>query len=400
VNEALAYFAAGFVLGGSAVYLFWVGRVARLEAALRAEREKTRWTEEAKDTLAQAFQLLAAKNLKEANAELLEAAKTLFSDIDRELSSRLAHHTTAVKSLTEPLGDALRRLEEAFMAVEREREGAYRALREQIELLRKEQLALRETTAGLKAALKSERSRGQWGELQLRRVVELAGMAPHVDFAPQVKTERGRPDLLVYLPEGGVIPVDAKAPMNAFLAALEAEDPATREKMQKAHAKALRDRVRELSEKAYWKAFDPAPELVVAFVPSEAALQAALEADPDLLDDALARNVLLASPVTLLALLKSVAYGWRQHALGQEARKVAEAARLVLKRLGPFQRHLGELGKKLEASVTAYNQAVASYQKRIQPLADRLAERLGEALPDPPEVAEGRPSLYGDESSK
>jgi len=400
VNEPLAYFAAGFALGGGAVYLLLVGRLARLEAALRAEREKTEWTEEAKDTLAQAFQLLAAKNLEAANAELFKAAKTLFSDIDRELSSRLSHHTTEVKSLTEPLGDALRRLEAAFREIEREREGAYRALREQIEQLRQEQRALRETTAGLKAALKSERSRGQWGELQLRRVVELAGMASHVDFELQKTTEKGRPDLLVYLPEGGVIPVDAKAPMSAFLEALEAKDPALREKKLKEHARALQKRVEELAQKAYWKAFDPAPELVVAFVPSEAALQAALEADPDLLDRALAQNVLLASPVTLLALLKSVAYGWRQHALGQEARKVAEAARLVLKRLGPFQGHLGELGKKLEASVAAYNRAVASYHKRIQPLADRLAERLGEALPEPPEVAEGRPSLYGEESSK
>jgi len=400
VNEALAYFAAGFLLGGALVYLLLVGRLARLEAALKSEREKHRWTEEAKDTLAQAFQLLAAKNLEAANAELLRAAKTLFSGIDRELGERLAHHTTAVKSLTEPLGEAVKRLEGAFVSLEREREGAYRALKQELELLRQEQTALRQTTAALRAALKSERSRGQWGELQLRRVVELAGMTPHVDFAPQVNTERGRPDLVVYLPEGGAIPVDAKAPMNAYLEALESDDPDLRARKLKAHAKALRERIRELSEKAYWKAFDPAPELVVVFLPSEAALQAALEADPDLLDDALARNVLPASPVTLLALLKSVAYGWRQHALGQEARKVAEAARLVLERLGPFQGHLGEVGKRLEASIAAYNRAVASYQKRIQPLAERLAERLGASLPDPPEPAEGGPRLYRDESSK
>ncbi len=400
MNEALAYFAAGFLLGGALVYLLLVGRLARLEAALKSEREKHRWTEEAKDTLAQAFQLLAAKNLEAANAELLRAAKTLFSGIDRELGERLAHHTTAVKSLTEPLGEAVKRLEGAFVSLEREREGAYRALKQELELLRQEQTALRQTTAALRAALKSERSRGQWGELQLRRVVELAGMTPHVDFAPQVNTERGRPDLVVYLPEGGAIPVDAKAPMNAYLEALESDDPDLRARKLKAHAKALRERIRELSEKAYWKAFDPAPELVVVFLPSEAALQAALEADPDLLDDALARNVLPASPVTLLALLKSVAYGWRQHALGQEARKVAEAARLVLERLGPFQGHLGEVGKRLEASIAAYNRAVASYQKRIQPLAERLAERLGASLPDPPEPAEGGPRLYRDESSK
>jgi len=371
-------------------------RLARVEALWRAEREKNRWTEEAKDTLAQVFQLLTAKSLESAHQRLVEAARDLFGRLDQTLGGQLGKHRAELETLVTPLREALGRLEERIRELEREREGAYGALAEQLRLLMEEHGALKEAASALKAALKAEGTRGRWGELQLRRVVELAGMTEHVDFDSQVSTPRGRPDLVVHLPGGGVIPVDAKAPMSAFLEALEADDPRLRREKLREHARALRARIRELAEKAYWQAFERTPELVVVFVPSEAALQAAFEADPELFEDALEKRVLPASPVTLLALLRSVAQGWRELRLGEEARKIAEDARELISRLSTLNGHLGELGRKLSGSVEAYNRAVGSLERRLLPLANRINRSLGEGeLEPPPRVDEAPRELEG-----
>ena len=396
--EPLYAFLAGAGVGAAGVYLFYVGRLARLDAELKSEREKHRWTEEAKATLAEAFRLLAAKNLEEANQKLVESARALFDRLDREVKGGLDAHAAALRGTIEPLKEALSALERRLAALEKDREGAYRALAEQLRLLREEQGALKEAAQRLRAALTAERTRGHWGEIQLKRVVELSGMAPHVDFHLQPSTERGRPDLLVFLPGGGVVPVDAKAPMTAFLEALDATEPAEREKKLKAHAAALRARIKELAERAYWRGLPGAPEFAVVFIPSEAALHAALEADPTLLEDALAQRVLPASPITLLALLKSVAYGWQQRRLSEEARRIGEEARELVERFATFNRHLGKVGKKLKDSVEAYNQAVGSLERRLLPLAGRIAERAGKANAlDPPPPLEALPRDYGDD---
>ena len=398
MDPAIA-FLAGLGAGALFVYLLLVGRIARLSARLEAEREKNRWSEEAKDTLAQAFQLLAAKNLEEAQAKLAEAARALFDRIEDEVKGGLQSHARELLGLVNPLKEALKALEGRIQTLEKEREGAYRALAEQLRLLKEEQGALKEAAQDLRAALSAERTRGVWGELQLKRVVELAGMEPYVDFSLQPSTERGRPDLIVHLPGGGAIPVDAKAPMTAFLEAQNAPDPALRKARLKAHAAALRARIRELAERAYWEGVEGVPELVVAFVPSEAALEAAFEADPTLFEEALRLRVLPASPITLLALLKSVAYGWRQHRLSEEARRIAEEARELIERFSTFGGHLGEMGRRLKASVEAYNRAVGSFERRLLPLASRIAERVGqkESL-DPPRPLEAAPRDYGEGS--
>ena len=397
--EPLYAFLAGVGVGAAGLYLLFIGRLVRLSARLEAEREKHRWTEEAKATLAEAFQLLAAKNLEDANRRLAEAARALFDRLDREVKGGLDTHAAELRGVLEPLKEALLALQGRIEALERDREGAYRALAEQLRLLREEQGALQEAAQRLRSALSAERTRGHWGELQLKRVVELAGMAPHVDFALQAGTERGRPDLVVFLPGGGTIPVDAKAPMTAYLEALEATDPAERQAGLRAHAAALRARIKELADRAYWRGLPGAPELVVVFVPSEAALQAAFEADPTLFEEALARRVLPASPITLLALLKSIAYGWRQHRLSEEARRIAEEAGELIERFATFSRHLGKVGKRLKDSVEAYNEAVGSLERRLLPLAGRIAERAGKAGDlDPPRPLEARPRGYGDDS--
>ena len=385
MNEVWAYFGGGVVVGAGVVYLVLYGRLVRAEARLRAELERGRWTEEAKATMAEAFRVLARQHLEEVGTEILREAERIAQGVEGQLE-----RTTA------PLGEALSRLERSVIELGQREAGLLREL----ELLRGEQGALRQAALELREALKSERGRGLWGELQLRRVVELAGMTEHVDFDPQVPTPRGRPDLVVYLPGGGVVPVDAKVPLSAYLKALSAPNERERAEWLKAHARALRERIRELAQKSYWKAFPEAPELVVAFVPSEAALHAAFEADPELLDWALAHRVLPASPVTLLALLKSVAYGWRQAALAREARRVAEVARQVLERLGPFHQHLSELGRHLGRSVEAYNRAVGSYERRLLPLVERLEAAFGEQKGTLPEPLDARPRDYGGESSK
>ena len=205
------------------------------------------------------------------------------------------------------------------------------------------QYKLQATTVTLSEALKSSSKRGQWGEIQLRRVVELAGMERYVAFEEQVSGDSGRPDMVVYLPGGGVLPVEAKTPMTAYLNAAEAGDDATYKNYMRAHAQAVRGRVRELGQKAYWSQFEKAPEFVVMFVPVEASVAAAFEEEPSLLDDALQSKVLITTPITLLAFLKAVAYGWQQQAVSENARQIAAEGKELYQRITPFFRHLNNL---------------------------------------------------------
>jgi len=378
----LLAFLAGLLLAG----VWGLGRIralerenARLAAKLAAEREKSEWLVGSKDELAQVFTALTSRSLQESSRTLVERTQELLSGLDRQLDGRLGAHKAELAGLVGPLRENLEKLERQVGELESKRQGAYGSLEEQLRALAEQQRALQQATTTLGQALKSSSARGQWGELQLKRVVELAGMTAHVDYAEQVSTAQGRPDLVVYLPGGGVLPVDAKASLAAYLEALEAEDEASRKVKLKEHARQLRARVRELASKAYWQAFETAPDFVVLFVPSEAALAAAFEADASLLDDALAQKVLPASPVTLLALLKSVAYGWQQRELSDNARQIARWGQLLIQRMDTLLNALNDVGKGLEKSTAAYNRAVGSYQKRLAPLLRRLRDDLGEA---------------------
>ncbi len=359
---------------------------AALRARLEAEREKSEWLHGAKGELADAFLALSNRSLEDNSKKLVERARELLGQIDGQLSGRLGTHKAELSGLLTPLKENLHKLEEQVRQLEGKRESAYGALAQQLRSLAEEQRGLQAATTTLGEALKSSSARGQWGEMQLVRVAELAGMSEHVDFALQQHTSQGRPDMVVHLPGGGVLPVDAKTPLAAYLQALRADGEEERKRKLAEHARQLRARAKELASKDYSRAFERSPDFVVLFVPSEAALAAAFSADPDLLDEALQMKVLPASPVTLLALLKSAAYGWRQQTLSDNARELAKEGRLLIERFENYSASLAEVGRSLQKSVEAYNRAVGSYQSRLTPVARRFKEKLAagefEAAPE------------------
>jgi DNA recombination protein RmuC len=303
-----------------------------------------------------------------------------------------AQSQEAVARAVAPLHETLRRYEQRVAELERERVDAYAELREQVRSMSAVSGELRTETKQLVAALRAPQVRGRWGEHQLRRIVEAAGMLEHCDFAEQVTASTDhqgvRPDLVVRLHGGRSVVVDAKAPFEAYLAAMEARDERGRDTQLDAHAKHLRGHVDALAAKSYWTAFDQTPEFVVLFIPADTFLDAALQRDPSLLEHAFARNVVLATPATLMALLRTVAYAWRQEALARNAVAVHTLARELYGRLSTLGDHVSKLGSSLGGAVTAYNKAVGSLEARVLVSARKLAELgvSGDELVAPPQL--------------
>jgi DNA recombination protein RmuC len=303
-----------------------------------------------------------------------------------------AQSQEAVARAVAPLHETLRRYEQRVAELERERVDAYAELREQVRSMSVVSGELRTETKQLVAALRAPQVRGRWGEHQLRRIVEAAGMLEHCDFAEQVTASTDhqgvRPDLVVRLHGGRSVVVDAKAPFEAYLAAMEARDERGRDTQLDAHARHLRGHVDALAAKSYWTAFDQTPEFVVLFVPADPFLDAALQRDPALLEHAFARNVVLATPATLMALLRTVAYAWRQEALARNAVAVHTLARELYGRLSTLGDHVTKLGSSLGGAVTAYNKAVGSLEARVLVSARKLAELgvSGDDLVTPPQL--------------
>jgi len=298
----------------------------------------------------------------------------------------------AVAEAVAPLREALARYEQRVGQLERDRVGAYEALREQVRSMSEVSTELRTETRQLVAALRAPQVRGRWGEHHLRRIVEAAGMLEHCDFSEQVagSTDNGgvRPDLVVRLQGGRQVVVDAKVPFDAYLEAMEARDEHARTGRLRHHARQLRAHVDQLSAKAYWAAFEPAPEFVVLFVPADPFLDVALQHDPALLEHAFAHNVVLATPSTLVALLRTIAYAWRQEALARNAMSVHTLARELYGRLSTLGEHWAKVGTSLGSAVTAYNRAVGSLEARVLVSARRLADLgvSGEELATPAQV--------------
>ena len=303
-----------------------------------------------------------------------------------------AQSQEAVARAVGPLHETLRRYELRVTELERDRVDAYAELREQVRSMGAVSGELRTETKQLLAALRAPQVRGRWGEHQLRRIVEAAGLLEHCDFAEQVTAatdDQGvRPDLVVRLHGGRLVVVDAKAPFDAYLSAMEARDEQTRDAHLDRHAKHLRGHVEALAAKAYWTAFDSTPDFVVLFVPADPFLDAALRRDPTLMEHAFARNVVLATPATLIALLRTVAFSWRQEALAQNAVAVHSLARELYGRLSTLGDHVGKLGGALGTAVTAYNKAVGSLESRVLVSARKLAEMgvSDNELPAPAQV--------------
>ena len=357
----------------------------QLKKDIESDAEKMKWLELTQDKLKETFKVLSADLLNMNSRQFLQQAREKLGEV-LELQKRdWGLQKEEFKNMVDPLGKNLDELDKQIRQIEQKREGAYQTLINQVTQMGTSYQELQKTTINLTQALKSTTVRGRWGEVQLRRIAELAGMVSYVDFNEQVAVEEGRPDMIIHLPKEGLIPVDSKAPMNAYLEAQEITDEDSRRKKLDEHAKSMRNHMKALSQKAYWSQFTRAPEFVVMVVPYDPGLTAAFERDGTLLEDALQNKVLIVSPVSLLALLKVVAYGWMQLQLAENAQKIAEQGKELYSRFVTFAGHLSEMGKRLNSTVHSYNKAVGSLESRILPSVQRLKE-MGAGSGEVPEI--------------
>jgi DNA recombination protein RmuC len=381
----VAALATGAVLGALVAQLRAAARIealrielagasVRLEASALQEADRLKLLEDSERRLRAAFDSLAGETLRTNSELFLRLAREALGRDQAVAQGALKERELAV----EPLRAALERTEAQVQSLERERREAFATLRTQIETLAGGQAQLQRETRNLVTALRRPEVRGRWGELTLRRLVELAGLTEHCDFTEQLQVvgEEGslRPDLVVHMPDARDLVIDAKTPLEAFLAALDAGSEEERREALRRHAQQVETRVRELASKSYWTQFERSPEFAVLFLPGDQFLSAALGERPELLETALGQNVIIATPSTLIALLKAVAYGWRQAAVAHNAALIRDLGQELYRRLATFNGHLGRMGQRLATAVEAYNAAVGSLERHVLPQARRFSE--------------------------
>lgn len=388
----------------SAVHAELAGLRATLNTERSAAADRERLLTHREAELKDSFQALSAQALSHNNEAFIQLAEARLTKVTAAISAKSDGDATqrqqAIEALLGPITQSLHRLDGQLRTVEKEREAAYAGLREQVGAMHRTSEQLQNETRQLVTALRAPQVRGRWGELQLERIVELAGMVEHCDFSRQVTATDAsgdddalvRPDLVVHLAGDKHIVLDAKVPFGAYLEAVDATDPDRRADRLAAHARHLRAHVDSLAHKSYWQRFDATPEFVVLFVPGDPFLEAALQSDPALLEHAFERNVVISTPTTLIALLRTVAYAWRQESLARNAARVHELGRELHSRLATMGGHVARLGKQLGGAVEAYNRTVTSLESRVLVTARRFGELgvVAEQL-DTPEQVERSP---------
>jgi DNA recombination protein RmuC len=356
--------------------------LVKAQSDLEHERERAAerlaTVNDAQERLTASFKALSAEALQASMAQLTELARAQLQTTQVQAKGDLDKRQQAVEQLVGPLKEQLGRVDSQLMRLDQERRESRGRLESQLRTLTETGERLRTETGALVTALRKPNARGQWGQMQLRNVVELAGMVRHCDFAEQASVAGDestlRPDLIVNLPGGKHVIVDAKAPLQGVLDAYQARDEAEREQHLRDHARLLRKHIKSLADKAYWSGLDTTPDLVVMFLPGEHLYGAALETDPTLIEDAMARRVLIATPTTLLAMLHAVAYGWQQERVAESAQAISDLGRELHVRLVKLSGLLATLGSRLNSAVRAYNETVGSYEARVLPGARRFAD--------------------------
>jgi DNA recombination protein RmuC len=364
----------GIALGAGGA---WFALRARIQHERESAADRLALLEDARERLSDSFKALAGEALNSNNQAFVALAKSELAQHQVQAREELDKRKLAMDSLVKPIAESLTSVDNKIAQLERDRAEAHGALFNHLKTVTSGQEELKRETANLVTALRAPHTRGRWGEVQLRRVCEMAGMIKHCDFGEQetVNSDDGRlrPDVVVQLPGGKQVVIDAKVPLAAYLDAIEARDEETRKAHLQSHLRQLREHIKKLSAKGYWSQFEATPEFVVMFV-DESMYRVALDEAPDLMEEAIAQHVLIATPSSLLGLLRAVHYGWRQEKVAESAREVAELGRELHTRLGKFAAMLAKVGRALGTSVNAYNDAVGSFESRVLVTARKLSE--------------------------